>query len=417
MSTSQNEVSKAQKTLVLIGCCIHVIVAVGFSVAYTTAMSLLPGIYGIGFDTLGVYTSIMAAATILGGLIANSIFKKIKLKGALLVAPVIVVLYLACLNFIPGKIGLLLALVISGFMSPLSGPFPNIAILNNWYGEKSAGVTGIIISAMAFGLSLFFAVAGIAFDKLGFVSGMNVIGAVSFIILVVNIMTLLRKTEPDGYVPYVPAEAQVDAPVAEKRSNSLLKNPVFYLSMICAFFASCLVGFSMNYSTVYLTEGGLSQASASTVLSVLSFVAAAFSLVSGKLLEKIKFRKFMTIILGCAFLCNVFVLLFIKTSSVAMIVGIAVMYAVGYTGNFLSTYFNYEVFTPEDALNVNTKSGAACSTGEMIFRTVFGIFIASEALGFRAVFFSCIGVCVLTFAIYLFTTSYVSKKAKASTNN
>lgn len=394
-------------TGVVIGCCLQAALALGFSCAYISAYSLLPEAYGISFTFLGTLASVMSFVGFIAVFTSASVIKKIKPRGAIMATWLIIMSYGIFVKFIPNSTGLMLAMSIGGLLTGWSGLYLTNEIIAAWFVEKRATMLGIVNGAVALGVSAYFALGGWVFGKFGIQNGFFVLAAGTVVVLAVNGVTLLRYPKPEmvGLYPDGKTEALV-IPNAETATEermavptadkfALYKNPGFWIFVVLSVLAGVYVSYVQSYCTIYLTEGGIEYSLAATILSVLGMLSGIYVMFSGRLLEKIGIKPYIFASFVCALLADLCVVVFLKMPSIGLVAVLIVTYTFGYAACMSTTYliYNPQIVKPENAFNVNSKSGAVLLMGNIVLQPAFGAI--KDNCGTGVVFAVCAGSTVL----------------------
>lgn len=400
---------------VSMGCVIYLFCMMGFTAMYMGGYSLFPETYGVDVATVSTSLSACALFGFLSSFAYTTVNNKIHAKGMLYLGAALALAAAACLCFLSGFIGLVVAFTVFGFVNGFATYTVITEILSNWFVEKRADKIALSIAGGAFGMAAYQFVAGQVFNAIGLRKGFLFIGIFNFVVLTCVTKFLVVADDPkkigdkpfgEAQVPAAPVQETEQAPVGN--ASNLYKNPTFWLGCLARITGAAGVMFVSTYATMYFGMGGMSLSMSATIVSVMTFGSAIFSLFSGKILGFLKVEKFMIFVLILAALSNAAMLIYGASPSVVVLLMIILCYSVGNAVGSLNNLVIDKMFKPEDINNANSKLYGILYAGNIVYLPLSGIII--ENMGYNVLWILMTAVNVISLIFYLAALKVAKKQ-------
>ncbi len=235
-----------------------------------------------------------------GMFIMPTALKRIAPKGCIFLSYLILIGHMLWYSFATHLWELYVAACIGGVAVGMGTMAAAGALVANWFIDKRAQMTGIVMAGAGFGGAVLQAVSGALIDAVGYrmtyriiVAAIAVIGAVVLVIIHNRPEDVGEK--PLGYdnVSKGGAAEQVELPGVT--AKEAIKTPSFWMAFAGIALGTLAYMSYMSYVVTLLTsEGyGLATGRASVYSAVLGLAGAVYMLVNGRLVEKLGFTKYV----------------------------------------------------------------------------------------------------------------------------
>lgn len=174
------------------------------------------------------------------------------------------------------------------------------AIVGNWFIEKRASMTSLVLAGNGLGKAAFQMIMGPVAVALGYhmcyyiLAGLIAVIGVACILLVKDNPKSLGQ-EPLGYGKEMAAAAPgADVVVPGVTKAEAMKSPAFWLAFVAIFFG-VLATYAQSYLAPLLQANGVEAATAATYSSIFNFLVFAMVTLSGRAAEKLGYAKYILI--------------------------------------------------------------------------------------------------------------------------
>lgn len=289
----------------------------GYRVAVATAMYLFVAMGGLGIlsifipslcaengftlDQISVMSSCAGlGSTLIGMFVTPTLLKKFQPRGCMIIASVLICGHLLWYSFATKLWELYVAATLGGFAIGIGTMAAAGALISNWFVEKRAQVTGIVMACSNLGGAAFQAVCGSLIDSMGYRMTYRVVVAFIFVVAVIAMAMIRNKPEdvgekPLGFETLGQTAATAGAELPGLTAKEAMKTASFWFAFagICIgtlTYMSCLTYFV----TVLTGEGyGMTTASASIYAAALGLVAAGVLMLNGKIQGKLGYARYI----------------------------------------------------------------------------------------------------------------------------
>jgi len=278
-------------------------------------------------------------------------------------------------------------------------------VINQWFIEKRARITGIAFGGIGWGSAIWVPVMGIMIALIGWRNGFLFIGIMNAAIGVMALL-FIRSPQKIGQKP-LGWEAQEEKLKTVKSEETklisgltfrdALKSPSYWLVIIGTFCAGFLIaGFKM-FGPSFWMSNGMPQTESTIYLTIFGVVGAVMITIGGQICEKMKIKKY-TVFVYVAYLIGIVCMVIWPNNQMAVLIILAVVFcgaAYPVTGALPSLIASFSFGQKEFAkiwapiAGINTLgmgttglivSAAVGATGSMNFAFTVFLFAAAIAL-------------------------------------
>jgi sugar phosphate permease len=191
-----------------------------------------------------------------------------------------------------------------GLESYASDLNPVAVLINNWFNRHQGTLIGILLASVSAGASLMTQVVVWSLNSYGWRASYRLTAVIAFLISIPAILMIKDKPSDKGLLPYG-AEMGVISSKTEKIEypgvllRDSFKSTRFWFGMLGFFLIGSCVHPVFTVLPGYVTDSGLSPASAGIVTGVAYIAAATSKIILGKVYDK----KGLSPLIWISFLC------------------------------------------------------------------------------------------------------------------
>lgn len=400
---------------IVYGCAFYVAIAMGCMGIYVTSVAQLPDVYHISITELGTLGTLMSVTCMIGSALLVTIKKRIGARGCLYLGSIVMLIQaFAVFFFRENLVTLFIELVACGLVASVSAQTVLSGIISNWYVEKRAEKIAVMLGAAPFGSAFYQFVSGQIlgrFDYFSAVSGLSLINGILMFFLV-HFVIHAEQPEEIGQRAFGDEQgtSKLSAAASTDRENTALTDhdiqsdklyatSGFWFLLIATMLAAGNTTYVLNYATMFFTEFGMNIGTAAALLSFMSLGSGLFSFISGRLLQKLRVKRFLYLLVGASVAANLGMVLYNQTGSSPVIILIIVSYGIGAIIPTVANLISGELFSQKDAMNVASKCYAAYAGTNIILAPACAAVI--DHMGFSAAFCFVAVLCGTSLVFYL----------------
>lgn len=403
---------------IVFGCALYVAVAMGCMGIYVTSVAQLPKVYHISITNLGTLGTLMSLTCMIGSALLISIKKRIGARGCLYLGGTAMIIQAVAVFLLQKNLAsLLVELMVCGLVVSISAQTVLSEIISNWYAEKRAEKIAIMLGAASLGSAFYQFISGQILGRFPYfvaVGGLSLTNGI-LMLLLVHFVIYAEKPEQVGQQPFgtsrkdlspgnietVDASAKVSNIRIDKKygSKNLYTCLDFWLLLLATMLAAGNTTYILNYTTTFFTELGMHIKKAAALLSLLSLSSGICSFISGKLLKRLRVKRFLCLLVGAAITANLGMILYEHTSSPLVVMIIIVSYGIGGLIPTAANLISGELFAREDAVNVASKCYAVYAGTNILLAPVCAAMI--DNFGFSSAFCMVASLCGASLIFYL----------------
>lgn len=408
--------NKTFRDRVTLGCVIYLFCTLGFLAMNMAGYSLFPETYGVDVSLVSTALSTTAIFGFLSSLAYTTINKKIHAKGMLYLGVAFTLAGGIGLCFLSGFMGLAISFSLLGVINGVATYTVITEVICNWFIEKRADKIALTIGAGAFGMAAYQFIGGQLFSAVGIRKGFLFVAIFNTVVLFLVTKFLIVADNPEKVgetalgAENAPAYQQM-AGMGNMQTTNLYKDPVFWFGCLARFSGAAGVMFVSTYATMCFGMAGMDLNISATIVSIMTFGSAIFSLFSGKVLGIFKAKGFLAFVLIIAALCNVAMIIFGAYPSLLSIILIVLCYSVGNASGSVNNLVIDQMFAPADIGNANSKFLGVLYAGNIIYLPVSGMIIVS--FGYTVLWTIMAAVNIISLVMYMIALGYAAKRKAA----
>ena len=283
---------------VLAGVILYAIVC-GANTAVSSSYVLFATKFDVSTSTVVIGNSCMTVASFVLMQFSGSFMAKRGARLAGLIALLGIAIGFIIMSFAPNVYVVWLAYIFIGFNSAFGQSNVLAAIIRKWVDPAYQGTyLGIAMAAMSIGGAIWPALGGVLFTVTGLSTAFIIL--VPCFIIPGLIGLWLIKEDPDEYgieqLGYDPerqaamAEAAAARPQADSNFN-MFKEPAFWLCAL-AMFLTVILTSQLTLMSTALQMAGMTAATASSIVSIISLASFIVNLFAGALYDKVGLKGF-----------------------------------------------------------------------------------------------------------------------------
>ena len=319
---------------------------------------------GVDRSQFTLYYTVVTLTGMVSAPFAGRIMKKVDARLYLSVCTALGIVAYLGMAVAPSIYVFYVAGVLQGIALVAGSVVPCSVLITNWFNKKRGLALGIALSGSGVGGVLLSPVVASLLSAVGWrgtyvaLAILIAVTVLPFTLFVVRFQPSDKGLAPLGEAP-APAGSAVELPGLSQKQA--MRTPAFWVLGIAIIVTAIAVNSMLINLTPYLTDVGMSLASASLLLSVSSGLVIVGKLVSGRLLDKINLRV-MIIALG---VCNM--------ASFVCLLG----------ASNLVWGFGYALFTGfgATALTIVPTTITSVVFGKKDFSGIFGVMSMCSSLG------------------------------------
>lgn len=245
-----------------------------------------------------MFTCAGLTGAVSGMFITPLALKKLGARGCIFVAAVILVGHLLWYSFATTLTELYIAACLGGLAIGVGTMAACGALIGNWFVEKRAQMTGIVMAGAGVGGAVIQALAGALIDSIGYRSTYRVIVAIVAVVSVIALLIIHNRPEDIGEKPYGFSSGAQTADVPELpglTAKEAMKTASFWLAFFGIALGTLAYMCIMSYIVTLLTSPGydMSTSTASIFTAILALSGAIAMMFNGKFVEKLGFVKYI----------------------------------------------------------------------------------------------------------------------------
>lgn len=399
---------------IVLGCALYVSIAMGTMGIYITSVAELPSVYHISIALLGILGTVMSLTCMIGSILFVMIKKRIGAKGCLYLGAGVVFLQSIIVLILRNHIfSLLFTLFTCGLVSSLSAQTVMSSIISNWFVEKRSEKIAVMLGAAPFGSAFYQFMAGQIFARIDYFAGMFIMSVIDAFLMFFITKFIIIAAEPEiigqsalGDKRYADVQKEgekVSENVALKNSKNakvqLYRMPCFWLLLLATIFAAGNTTYVQNYATMLFTKSGMGIHVAAFLLSCMSISAGIFSFCSGRILEKMRIKAFICILISAVVMANLGMALYCRINISGIVILVIILYGIGALVPTVANLISNVLFETGEAVNAASKCYAAYSGTNIMLSPVCAVIV--DYLGFEAVYVFVAALCAFSLIFYL----------------
>mgnify|MGYP001037670392 FL=1 len=404
---------------VSVGCILFIFVAMSGNGLYSAGYGTMLETFQVDMVQMGNLTMIISVTGIICSVLLTSIEKRVPLKAILYFDAILSFTVAASTKlFGDSLLTLVLFLLALGATLVLGGHVVMSEIIANWYVKGQARKISTIFGFALIGQAFYQFLSGQMYTRMDLLSVWGILHLINGAVMVFAAKFLIIATDPKqiGQVAYgshtaavmVPKESGVRA--AAKGHRSIYASPVFWLCLVGDMGLSGGVSYITTYLTTFFERDGIPLDVASVVLSSATVCAAAFSFLNGRMLEWLKERLYIGVLLGAVILANLMMILYGEYSAFFLVFLIVLFYGIGFSGAHAINIVSRVIYEdPAEAANANSKISGIAMVGGLIFLPLSANL--AQNVGFAVMYLVIAAVATVSLLCYE-TALGIASKAK-----
>lgn len=416
---------------IVYGCALYVAIAMGCMGIYVTSVAQLPNVYHISITELGTFGTLMSVTCMIGSALLVTIKKRIGARGCLYLGSIVMFIQALAVFFLRENLAsLFIELIACGLVASISAQTVLSEIISNWYVEKRAEKIAIMLGTASLGSAFYQFASGQVLGKFHYYSAVGCLSLINGILmfLLVHFVICAERPEEIGQQAFGTEQGASQCSAAtstdmksegnkvstdkDVRSDKLYANSGFWFLLIATMLAAGNTTYVLNYATMFFTEFGMEIGKAAILLSFMSLGSGLFSFISGSLLQKLRAKRFLYLLIGAAVAANLGMVLYSQTGFSPVIVLIIVSYGIGALIPTVANLISGELFSQKDAMNVASKCYAVYAGTNILLAPACAAVI--DHIGFSAAYCFVAVLCSISLIFYLLAIK--SRKGFSRTN-
>ncbi len=340
--------------------------------------------------TIGYVGTISVIGNILFSLVAARLVKTWgprKLMGISIICTVVAMMLYTFT--VPGQSVLSLVMIYSaGFIVAIAVTFGSFAVctvlVSQWFIEKRETMTGIVLSAAAFGGSFWNFLAGQLFRFMEFKGCYRVMSVLALVIGIIAMLFFIKEPEAFGQKPLGWDKAQSKKDEKKELEGmtkaAALKTPSFWM-LFAAFICVCGAGAAfVAYGQSWWQSNGFDRTTTATYYSLYVLIGGVSLMLAGKLVSKIRAAAFAGIV-GLLFIGGLlFQIMLPGNPSGTMILMVCICFGLAYPLNTsMPSLVTQSVFGPKESGAIQAQLQTGVYIGQFAYSIVVGQFLKTEA--------------------------------------
>ncbi len=324
-----------------------------------------------------------SVGTLSGALIlltVGPVLKKLKPRGAMVVATLAYLIFLSINAFAYAPWMLYVSNVVGGFMIAYGTHVTCTAVINRWFIAKRSTVIGLVVGGSAFGGALYMYLAGNMVGRIGQTKTYLILAIVPAVICFLCELFLIRNDPEDvGQKPLGWENAKAETTARTEDDGKALtpgearRIPAFWMMLIAIFLGTMLLNGFTSFAATFWTSKGVAAASAATYSSIYALLGGIVSMVAGAVADKRGLKSYLFLIFGCYFIGISMAILWGTIAPFLLVLVLNIIFvSAGNPIQGVSSVMTLPVFGPKAADSIN---------GALVSASNFGFAVSSVAFG------------------------------------
>lgn len=279
----------------------YLFVAMGSLTCLSVFIPSLCAENGFRLDQVSIMSSFSGfTSTIVGMFLTPIVLKKLKPRGCMLAGTILISCHLLWYSFATSLWELYFAAAIGGLAIGVGTMAAAGALIGNWFVEKRAQITGIVMASANLGGAVFMAGCGSLIDAFGYRTSYRFVTLFVFVVAIIAVLLVRNKPEDIGELPLGFETLGQNAAAGETALPGLTAKEAMKTASFWFSFAGICIGTlaymsCMTYVVTLLTSDGygMTTSSASIFSAILGLAGAAILMLNGKLQTKLGYTKYI----------------------------------------------------------------------------------------------------------------------------